>query len=112
MIIEKFSNKKAAVQKTETKGNLVSNEKVWVTIGLALLASATIYLQYGGITALLFACALVCLGIVMSKKFWPEVEEMSTPATLFHEPVYTKFNITLKPAPLTYFSPIYFSHTG
>lgn len=52
-----------------------------------MLASAIIYLQYGSMTALLFACALVCLGVVMSKKSdisTSEVKEMIIPKEYYY----------------------------
>ncbi|APR98547.1 hypothetical protein [Wolbachia endosymbiont of Folsomia candida] len=80
--IGKFANKKAEVQRTEA---LVSNKKGLVLVGLALLAGTAIYLQYGSIAAMLFVCALECLGAAVSKKLNSSTSEVKEPGSFITE---------------------------
>ena len=74
--------KKTSIQ-PKTQSNEIPNKKVWLAIGLA---TGIIYLLFGGITALLFPCSAVFLGIVYNCMFNKNsISEVKNPESVITE---------------------------
>lgn len=80
-----FTETETKTKLTRLQDNSLPSKKL--VIGAVLLASV-IYLQYGGIAALLFVCALICLGAAysyVSKKSNSSTPEVKEPGSFITE---------------------------